>query len=128
MKEAPAATGSPAIRVGSVVIHCRLLEPMVAFWSQALGYTPHEAGRSANWCRLNDPNGRVNLSFQEVAEPTPGRNKFHLDLYTTDQRGEVERLKGLGASVTREPDPGDDFVVMADPDGNLFCVVNKREE
>jgi len=113
-----------ALRVGSVVIDCRALQPMVEFWRQALGYTPDEAGGSDDWRRLDDPHGRVNVSLQVVQTPTPGRNKLHLDLYTPDQRGEVERLR---ATVAREPDPGDDFVVMADPEGNLFCVVQKRD-
>jgi predicted enzyme related to lactoylglutathione lyase len=119
-------TGGLALRVGSVVMHCRALERMVAFWSAALGYVPHEAGRSADWCRLNDPHGRVNVSLQMVPDPPPNNNHTHLDLYTADQRAEVARLQVLGATVTREPGPGDDFVVMADPEGNLFCVVDKR--
>src|SRR5688572_13517302 len=99
-REMPA---SRALRVGSVVIECRALEPMVAFWSRALGYSPHEAGRSADWCRLDDPHGRVNVSLQQVPEPTPGKNRLHLDLYTPDQRAEVDRLMRLGAAVVREP-------------------------
>jgi hypothetical protein len=54
---------------------------------------------------------------------------LHLDLYTTDQEGEVERLVALGA--TRYPwrhQEGDDFVVLEDPDGNLFCVVEVPPE
>jgi hypothetical protein len=52
------------------------------------------------------------------------RSRLHLDLYTENQDGEVERLVRLGA--TRYPwryKPGDDFIVLQDPDGNLFCVV-----
>ena len=127
MEGSSEVTGGQAVRVGSVVIDCRSLEPMVAFWSRALGYSPDEAGRSEDWCRLDDPNGRVNVSLQVAPDPTPGKNKLHLDLYTSDQRGEVERLKRLGANVTRKPGPDDDFVVMADPEGNLFCVIDKSE-
>jgi hypothetical protein len=49
-----------------------------------------------------------------------------LDLYAENQKEEVERLVSLGA--TRYPwryVPGDDFVVLEDPDGNLFCVVQE---
>ena len=50
---------------------------------------------------------------------------MHLDLYTDDGQGEVERLLGLGATLyPREPAPDDDFVVLVDPDGNRFCVVD----
>jgi Glyoxalase-like domain len=48
---------------------------------------------------------------------------MHLDLYTNDQVGEVERLVGLGATVVRDhDDPEDDYVVMTDPEDNQFCV------
>ena len=54
------------------------------------------------------------------------RSRLHLDLYAPDQKQEVERLLELGA--TRYPwryEPGDDFIVLEDPDGNLFCVVQE---
>ena len=48
---------------------------------------------------------------------------MHLDLYTDDQAGQVERLRKLGARHVRDNhDPNDDYVVLADPEGNLFCV------
>ena len=50
---------------------------------------------------------------------------MHLDLYTDDGAGEVERLLALGATrYEREAGPADDFVVLVDPDGNRFCVVD----
>jgi len=112
-------------RIGSVVVDCG--EPefdrLVAFWQAALGYVV--GVRSEDWCRLDDPRGRVNLSLQVVPDPTPGKNKLHLDLSTADQPGAVERLLGLGATIHRRPEPGDDFVVLGDPAANLFCVVAK---
>jgi len=56
------------------------------------------------------------------------KGSLHLDLYTNNREGEVERLIKVGAS--RYPwryKPGDDFVVLEDPDGNLFCVVQVAE-
>ncbi len=52
---------------------------------------------------------------------------MHLDLYASDQEAEVERLLGLGAErVEWDLYPSDpDFVVLADPDGNRFCVIDK---
>lgn len=53
----------------------------------------------------------------------PGVAHWHLDLYTDDQAAEVGRLTGLGARFVRpHHDPDDDYVVMADPGGNEFCV------
>ena len=115
-----------SIRIGSVVVDCHAddLDPLVAFWTATLGcpvadYTPRD------WARLDDPAGRSNLSFQVVPDPTPGKNKIHLDPYTDDQRGEVDRLLALGATVRRWPEPGDDFVGLRAPAGNNSCVVQK---
>ncbi|MFJ8085000.1 VOC family protein [Streptomyces sp. NPDC096205] len=65
------------------------------------------------------------LLFQRVPEPKTGKNRLHLDLHPGEglREGEVERLKGLGASVLREvKEPSGQWVVMADPEGNEFCV------
>ncbi|MFF3940774.1 VOC family protein [Streptomyces phaeofaciens] len=65
------------------------------------------------------------LLFQRVPEPKAGKNRLHLDLHPGEGRraGEVERLTALGASVLREVrEPSGTWVVMADPEGNEFCV------
>ncbi|AVH57131.1 MULTISPECIES: VOC family protein [Streptomyces] len=65
------------------------------------------------------------LLFQRVSEPKTVKNRLHLDLHPGDGRraDEVERLEGLGASVLRHvKEPGGEWVVMADPEGNEFCV------
>jgi catechol 2,3-dioxygenase-like lactoylglutathione lyase family enzyme len=114
------------MRIGSIVIHCHHFDRMVAFWQAALHYVPRAPAQDG-WVVLRDPEGRgPNLSFQAREERPPGRNWIHLDLYTSDQASEVDRLLGLGAA--RYPwryRPGADFVVLQDPDGNLFCVVQK---
>ena len=52
-----------------------------------------------------------------------GRDQMHLDLCTDAQAAEVQRLTALGATFVRHNhDPDDDYVVMADPEGNQFCV------
>jgi len=116
-----------SLRIGSVVIHCHQFDRMVDFWRQALGYEPREPARDG-WCVLRDPGGNSpNLSFQARHTPRRSRNWIHLDLYTDDQRTEVARLEALGAR--RYPwryRAGADFVVLEDPDGNLFCVIQKR--
>jgi catechol 2,3-dioxygenase-like lactoylglutathione lyase family enzyme len=114
------------MRVGSIVIACFEFDRMVAFWQEALQYTPREPA-SRGWVVLRDPAGRgPNISLNRVAKKRTARSRLHLDLYTNDQHGEVERLIALGAK--RYPwryRPGADFVVLEDPDGNLFCVVQK---
>lgn len=65
-----------------------------------------------------------NLGFQHVDDPTPGKNRVHLDLAAPALEQEVERLVSLGAVETGRHDFGEEFqwVVFADPDGNAFCV------
>jgi predicted enzyme related to lactoylglutathione lyase len=63
------------------------------------------------------------LAFQQVEDPTPGKNKVHLDFSTDDVEAEVARLVELGATETGRNSFGDfGWVVLADPDGNAFCV------
>jgi catechol 2,3-dioxygenase-like lactoylglutathione lyase family enzyme len=115
----------PRTRIGSIVIRCREFERMLRFWQEALHYVPKEPPKGG-WVILRDPSGRgPNVSLDHVDDKRVGRrSRLHLDLYTEDQAREVERLVGLGA--TRYPwryEPGADFVVLADPDDNLFCVI-----
>lgn len=113
------------MKIGSIVIRCYEFEKMLAFWQEALSYVPREPARGG-WVVLRDPTGRgPNLSLDKVPEKRSGkRSRLHLDLYTDNREREVERLIELGAM----PYPWryrahDDFVVLEDPDGNLFCVV-----
>lgn len=114
------------MKIGSIVIHCHEFERMVAFWEGALRYIPRQAAKDG-WIVLLDPKGRgPNLSFQARTTPRQRRSWLHLDLYTDNQQEEVERLLKLGAR--RYPwkyRHGSDFVVLEDPDGNLFCVVQR---
>lgn len=117
------------MKVGSVVIDCNDFENMFTFWSRALRYEPREPPED-DWVVLRDPRGSgVNVSIQQVPETKTGKNRLHLDLYTSRQRDEVERLLGLGARVhPRVPEPDEDFVVLEDPEGNLFCVIDSPED
>jgi hypothetical protein len=99
---------------------------MSRFWREALRYVPRDPPED-DWVVLCDPDGRnVNVSLQVVPERRSGKNRLHLDLYTSDQAGEVERLLALGATrFPRDPQPDEDFVVLRDPEGNLFDVIDK---
>ena len=113
------------LRIGSIVIHCFEFEKMLAFWMAALYYVPREPATD-NWVVLTNPAGKgSNISLQKVANKRSGpRSRLHLDLYTHHQKDEVERLILLGARKYPWHYTGDeDFVVLADPDDNLFCVV-----
>ena len=64
------------------------------------------------------------LGFQKVADPTPGKNRVHLDFGAADVDAEVSRLAAAGATEVGRHSIGDHFrwVVLTDPDGNAFCV------
>jgi catechol 2,3-dioxygenase-like lactoylglutathione lyase family enzyme len=117
-------------RVGSIVIRCTRLDEMRVFWQAALGYVPREAPQDG-WVVLTDPTGTgPNISLERVETsiaPAPNElSAIHLDLYTEDQQADVERLVALGATRYTHEKPDDaDFVVLVDPDGYRFCVVQK---
>lgn len=102
----------------------RNLPRAVEFWCAALEYRPREEPQD-DWAVLVPNQGTgVQLALKLVGSPQARRH--HLDLYAQDQAAEVERLLGLGATrVDWTYDPGADYVVLADPDGNRFCVVEK---
>lgn len=114
-----------ALRIGSIVIDCNDFSRMFAFRREALHYVPREPAED-DWVVLQDPDGgNVNLSLQQVPEKRSGKNRLHLDLYSDNQEREVERLVRLGATRQhRTPEPDEDFIVLEDPEGNLFCVVD----
>ena len=117
------------MRIGSIVIHCYEFDRMVEFWQNTLHYVPREPPRNG-WVVLQDPERQgPNLSFQAREKRARGRSWLHLDLYTNNQKDEVERLLKLGAS--RYPwryEPDADYIVLEDPDGNLFCVVQQQTD
>jgi catechol 2,3-dioxygenase-like lactoylglutathione lyase family enzyme len=117
------------MKIGSVVIHCYEFDRMIAFWQNALHYHLR-APASDDWAVLTDPEGKSpNLSFQKREKRAERRSWIHLDLYTNNQKKEVERLLTLGAKNYPWRYPANaDYVVLEDPDGNLFCVVQKEED
>jgi hypothetical protein len=63
------------------------------------------------------------LGFQKVADPTPGKNRVHLDLHAADPATAVDDLVAAGATFVARHDAGSfRWAVLADPDGNQFCV------
>jgi catechol 2,3-dioxygenase-like lactoylglutathione lyase family enzyme len=119
------------VAIGSIVIRCYEYDRMVAFWRAVLGYEVAHADPNGGFVILRDPGGRgPNISIDQSPVRRSGKRSWlHLDLYTRNQSDEVERLVALGAR--RYPwryDPGADYVVLEDPDGNLFCVVEVPEK
>ena len=106
------------VRIGSIVLNVRDIDRAAEFWGRALGYVP-APGNRAFLRPEHGPGPRLHLDEDD---------RTHLDLWVADeeeQRNEVARLISLGATRVDWVYPeGADFVVLADTEGNLFCVIN----
>ncbi|MEU6105208.1 VOC family protein [Streptomyces flaveolus] len=118
------------VRLGFPVIGVTDVPRAVAFWTAALDLVASEEWASATWRTLEhaDGSGRA-LAVMRSESPVEPHPRLHLDLFTDtaeEQQAEVRRLIGLGAqAVDWDLYPSDpDFVVLADPDGNRFCVID----
>ncbi|HEX6818812.1 MAG TPA: VOC family protein [Ktedonobacterales bacterium] len=112
--------------VGSIVIRVDDLQRQTAFWAAALDYVPREEN-SDDFVLLRPRDGAgPNISLDQHHAEVQAPPRIHLDLYTDDHAGEVKRLIALGATEVhwskRPPDA--DYVILADPEGNRFCVVD----
>jgi catechol 2,3-dioxygenase-like lactoylglutathione lyase family enzyme len=114
------------LRIGSIVIRVDDVDRESDFWTAALDYVPRD--EDDDGFRLLRPREGIgpNLSLDRVKAGDRVPPRIHLDLYAEDQAAEVERLVGLGAmEVHWDKRPADaDYVILADPEGNRFCVVD----
>jgi predicted enzyme related to lactoylglutathione lyase len=108
---------------------------LAQFWAEALGW---KIGEDVNeievWIEreLGDPKntGFPDILFLKVPDSKVVKNRLHLDLRPDDQAAEVARLEKLGATkieIGQSTDPDTTWVVMADPEGNEFCVLRERQ-
>jgi catechol 2,3-dioxygenase-like lactoylglutathione lyase family enzyme len=118
------------LRIGTVVVGVDDLGRAARFWQQALGYVPRDELED-DWAVLipSDGGPGTHLALQLSETRVQEHPRIHLDLYAgdaADQAAEVERLVSLGAErVDWDLYPDDpDFVVLADTEGNRFCVID----
>lgn len=114
------------LTVGSIVIRCSDLERQLLFWTAALDYQPR-LPVDDGFVLLRPRSGAgPNLSLDGVPSERVLPPRIHLDLYADDQGAEIERLEELGARLVHWPKrPRDaDYLIMEDPEGNRFCVVD----
>jgi catechol 2,3-dioxygenase-like lactoylglutathione lyase family enzyme len=118
------------LHLATVVVNVRDMTRAVRFWSAALGYRQREEHWDPEFMMLVHPDGEqtpvsLQLTDSDPREPV----RVHLDLYTDEQQRHVDRLVALGATRVQDwpypPEP--DFVVLRDPDGNEFCVIDHAE-
>ncbi|QCX26565.1 VOC family protein [Nocardioides jishulii] len=107
------------------------------WWQQMLGYVDDREDPSApgdEECSIHDPETGHTLWFLEVPESKQVKNRLHLDLRPRErtQDAEVEWALGIGATqvadLRGEYGPGTGWVVLADPEGNEFCILRSEHE
>ncbi|MEX2280319.1 MAG: VOC family protein [Acidimicrobiia bacterium] len=109
-------------RVTSVMIDCKDADAMVAFWTVVLGAGVRNRSDEFTWLEPQREGG-WSVAFQQVPDPTPGKNKFHLDSACSDLEGLSETVVGLGGRfVERYSSEGFEWWVFADVEDNLFCA------
>ena len=115
------------LSIGMVTVDSTDPLPLAQWWARRLG--GRVVDQSDGWfvevVPAEGATGPV-LAFQRVEDPTPGKNRLHLDLRPTDQAAEVARREGLGATraeVGQSEREDASWVVMADVEGNEFCVL-----
>jgi hypothetical protein len=113
-------------RVIAVAVDCHDAERCAAFWCAALDTAVDGRWRDAHgveYVQIKAGEGLL-LVFQPVPEERSGKNRLHLDLApeSGSQDAEVARLLGLGATRLAD-EPEHPWVVLADPEGNEFCVL-----
>jgi predicted enzyme related to lactoylglutathione lyase len=95
---------------------------LAAWWAEQTGATVGETN-DGYYVLVSGGGLPALLAFQKVDDPTPGKNRIHLDLTAADLDAEVDRLVSAGATlVERRGDESFRWVTLADPDGNQFCV------
>jgi hypothetical protein len=112
------------LKIGSIVWGVRDVPRAIEFWSAALDYQPLREP-SHDWAILIPKKGAgVQLAISAVTSEAENHQRHHLDLYAGSSSSEVARLIALGARrVDWRYPPDADYVVLADPDGNTFCVI-----
>jgi glyoxalase superfamily protein len=121
--------------ISHTTIDCRDAYALAAWWRAVLDYIddpddPDSPGDEE--CLIQSPDRTHRVLFIEVPEPKQGKNRFHFDLAPRDRSRdeELKRLLSLGASEVsdlRNPD-GTGWVVLADPEGNEFCILRSDAE
>lgn len=118
------------LTVGVIALGVTDVERAADFWTRALGYEVRRDGFGGWSTVLIPPDGTgVKIASQRSETPPRDHPRLHLDLHVADaaeQATETARLVALGAErVDWDSYPADpDFVVLADPDGNRFCIVD----
>ncbi|MFB7242078.1 glyoxalase [Streptomyces populi] len=108
-----------SMRVDALIVDAVDPERLAAFWSELLGRPV--VGRMGPYVWLRREDG-LGLGFQRTGEPRSGKNRMHFDVTSPDPAAEQQRVEELGGRRLEQYDEGG-FLVMADPEGNEFCII-----
>lgn len=113
----------PVPRIGAIVINAVDDARLVAFWSALLDVEVAFAAEGTfTWLKPQHEGG-VALAIQRVDDPTPGRRRVHFDTYVDDLDAAAARILDLGGAHVEDHEmDGFAWKVMADPEGNEFCI------
>jgi predicted enzyme related to lactoylglutathione lyase len=117
------------LRLHHVVIDTHDLPGLARFWTQALGWRVLSERDQEIVIGTNE-NAPAGICFMPVSDEKTVKNRVHLDLTTSaaDRDAEIERLLALGARRVDIGQTGQEsWTVLADPEGNEFCVVRPKE-
>ncbi len=106
-----------------LVVDCEDAERLAEFWCAVLGW--HVVERDEGSVEIGDDGGGPTVLFEPVPDAKTVKNRIHLDLRARDgdQRSEVQRILRLGATAVDVGQGTVSWVVLADPEGNEFCVL-----
>lgn len=117
------------LAIDLVLIDCVDLDAMTAFWCEALDLDHVWTGPSGGHLLVARDGSDRRLALMPTQEEKTSKNRVHLDLRPDDdQQTEVRRLEGLGARRIDIEQVDVTWVVMADPEGNEFCVLRSHAE
>jgi predicted enzyme related to lactoylglutathione lyase len=116
-------------RLYTLCVDARDPESQARFWGAVLDYpVGHDEGDDEEWWVQKDDDTFPAILFLKVPESKSVKNRLHIDLAPDDRDNEVERVMALGATRADVGQTGDEsWVVLADPEGNEFCVLSARK-
>lgn len=115
-----------SVSVGYVSIDCQDAQQLCIFWSKVFGLQVEEFAPDEYVLREVPGLGSAGLLFIKTPDAKVTKNRLHLDLQPIDQEAEVARLKAMGAveiEIGQSESQRTSWVVLADPEGNEFCVL-----
>ena len=123
------------LKVQAITVDAHNPQSQAEFWAEALTWSVGVGGDEIGvWIEreLDDPQktGFPDILFLKVPDKKVIKNRLHLDLRPDNQEVEIERLEKLGAKrveIGQSEEPECTWVVMADPEGNEFCVLRERQ-